>query len=176
MDIIKKSYFTIVQFYDLSILLKKMNIENQTVEEIKNLCDKNNISLLQYSLANRKFDISKYLLEHEAKVNNISKEGCNELHYLAANINSEKAIEIANKLIDKNVDLNLKDKKYKNSPLWYLCQEIFKKPSSEGIQLIIKCLEKKPDILSHNIAGYSIMKLIEKEGTEEIKKKIGEII
>ena len=64
------------------------------------------MSVLQHSLVNRKFDISDYLLKNEVELNHISNDGCNELHYLAANINSEGAIKIANKLIDMNVDLS----------------------------------------------------------------------
>lgn len=172
MNLEKKSYFSIVEFDNLDTLKRKMKYQNETIEDIKNLCDEWNVSLLQCSLAARNFEISRYLLENNTMVNHISKNKYNELHYLAAHLNKEGGIEIANELIDRNVDLNLKDKKYNNSAFWYLCFEVFKNPSDEGNKLLIKCLEKKPDILSCNIAGYSVLKLIEERGTNEIKKRL----
>ena len=44
------------------------------------------------------------------KVNIISNDDCNEFHYLAANINCQGAVEVACRLVDMGVDLNLKDK------------------------------------------------------------------
>lgn len=118
---------------------EKDRFRKKTLDQVKNLCDENGMTLLQQSLASRNFDISEYLLKNEVITNHISNEGYNELHYLAANINYDGAIKIANKLIEDNVDINLKDKRYKNSPLWYLCHEVLKKCSSEGIELIFKC-------------------------------------
>ena len=172
MNINKADYFTIAQFGNLSMFLTKIDLEKKILNQVKNLCDENGMSVLQHSLVNRKFDISDYLLKNEVELNHISNDGCNELHYLAANINSEGAIKIANKLIDMNVDITLKDKKYKNSPLWYLCQEVLKKPSKEGNQLIIKCLRKKADITSCNVAGFSVKRLIEERGTNEMKEEM----
>ena len=172
MNINKAHYFTIAQFGNLSMFLTKIDLEKKILNQVKNLCDENGMSVLQHSLVNRKFDISDYLLKNEVELNHISNDGCNELHYLAANINSEGAIKIANKLIDMNVDITLKDKKYKNSPLWYLCQEVLKKPSKEGNQLIIKCLRKKADITSCNVAGFSVKRLIEERGTNEMKEEM----
>ena len=113
MNINKADYFTIAQFGNLSMFLTKIDLEKKILNQVKNLCDENGMSVLQHSLVNRKFDISDYLLKNEVELNHISNDGCNELHYLAANINSEGAIKIANKLIDMNVDITLKDKKYK---------------------------------------------------------------
>ena len=172
MNINKADYFTIAQFGNLSTLLRKIDLEKKTLDQVKNLCDEKGMSLLQHSLANRKFDISEYLIENEVEVNHISNEVCNELHYLAANINSDGAIKIANKLIDMKVDITLKNKKYKNSPLWDLCQEVLKKNSEEGNQLIIKCLRKKTDITLCNVAGLSVKQLIEERGTDEMKEEM----
>jgi len=130
------------------------------VENIKNLCDINNMSLLEKSLAYGKFDISKYLLDNHVNVNVITKQRCNELHYIAANLNSEKAIEIAKHLVEKNVDLNLQDKKFKNSPFWYLCQEAMRRNTDELYEFIEYCFDKNPDINSVNVAGLSIRSMI----------------
>lgn len=44
------------------------------------------MSLLKHCLAFRKFDTAEYLLQNNAKVNNVTKEGYNEFHIIAAGI------------------------------------------------------------------------------------------
>lgn len=68
---------------------------------------------------------------NNADINVISNEGCNEWHYLAANIHFDGVTQVANRLIDLNVNLDLKEKKYNNSSLWCLCQEVLKKEQKQ---------------------------------------------
>lgn len=160
MDITKADYFAIAQFGNLDLFQKKLELQKEMVKNIKNLCDANNMSLLEKSLAYSKFDISQYLLDNNVNVNIITKQGCNELHYIAANSNNGKAIEIAKYLVEKNVDLNLQDKKFKNSPFWYLCQEAMRRNTDEFYEFIEYCFDKSPDIDSVNVAGLSIRSMI----------------
>lgn len=176
MDISKADYGTVIKFGNLELFKEKIKLEKQTLSEILNTVDKNGISLLQKALISRKFEIANYLLDNNADVNVISNEGCNELHYLSSNINFDGAIQVAYRLINMNVDLNLKENKLNNSPLWCLCQEILKKRTEEGILLIIKCLKKNPDVKSLNCAGYSVEDLINERGTKEMKEAMEEII
>lgn len=176
MDIKKADYGTIIKFGNIELFKEKMKLENHNVDEVLNIVDKNGISLLQKSLISRKFEIANYLLDNNANINVISNEGCNELHYLSSNINFDGAIQIADRLIDMSVDLDLKEKKLNNSSLWCLCQEVLKKRTEDGISLIIKCLNKKPDVKSLNSAGYSVENLINERGTDEMKKVMEEII
>lgn len=176
MDINKADYGTVIKFGNLVLFKEKMKLEKHNIGEVLNIVDKNGISLLEKSLISRKFEIANYLLDNNVDINVISNEGCNELHYLSSNINFDGAIQIANRLIDMNVNLDLKDKKLNNSSLWYLCQEVFKKRTEEGISLIIKCLKNKPDVKSLNSLGYSVEKLINERGTDEMIKVMEEII
>lgn len=89
MDINKADYGTVIKFGNLELFKEKMKLENQNFGEVINIVDKNGISLLQKSLISRKFEIANYLLDNNADINVISNEGCNELHYLSANINSD---------------------------------------------------------------------------------------
>ena len=175
MDINKADYGTVIKFGNLELFKEKMKLENQNFGEVIIIVDKNGISLLQKSLISRKFEIANYLLDNNADINVISNEGFNELDYLSANINSDGAIQLANRLIDMNVDLDLKEKNLNNSSLWCLCQEVLKKRTEEGILLIIKCLKKKPDVRTLNSAGYSVESLINERGTDEMKKVMVEI-
>lgn len=174
MDIEKADYGTIIKFGSLELLKEKLKLEKQDINAIINTVDKNGISLLDKALISRKFDIASYLLDNNVMVNKISEEGCNELHYLSANINFVGAIQIANRLLDLDVDLDLKDKKNGNSALWCLCQEVLKKRTEDGIALIIKCLEKKPNVKLLNNIGYSVENLIAERGTEQMKKTMEE--
>ncbi|EPY6471527.1 hypothetical protein ACWO4B_002170 [Clostridium sporogenes] len=176
MDINKADYGTVIKFGNIELLKEKMKLEKKSINEVLNIVDKSGVSLLEKALTSRKFEIVNYLLDNNADINVISNEGCNELHYLAANINSNGAIQVANRLIDMNVNLDLKEKKYNNSSLGCLCQEVLKKRTEEGISLIIKCLKKNPNVKSLNNIGYSVENLINERGTDEMKKAMEEII
>lgn len=175
MDINKADYKTIIKFGNLELFKQKLLLENSNLMDVLNVVDKDGISMLQHSLVSRKFEISNYFIRNNANINVVSNEGRNELHYLASNINFEGAVQIANQLIDMNVSLDLKEKKTNNSSLWCLCHEVLKNRSQDGILLIIKCLKNNPDIKSLNSAGYSVQKLINERGTDEMKKVIEEI-
>ncbi|VYU69457.1 ankyrin repeat domain-containing protein [Clostridium paraputrificum] len=176
MDINKADYGTVIKFGNLELFKEKMKLENHNIGEVLNIVDKNGVSLLEKSLISRKFEIANYLLDNNADINVISNEGCNELHYLSANLNSHRAIQVANRLIDMHVDLDLQEKKFNNSSLWCLCQEVLKKRTEGGISLIIKCLKNKPDIKSLNSEGYSVENLINERGTDEMKKVMEDIL
>ncbi|GAB6593358.1 ankyrin repeat domain-containing protein [Bacillus cereus] len=176
MDINKADYGTIIKFGNLKLFLEKLKIEGNCIEEIVDSIDKNGISLLEKSLISRKFDIANFLLDNGAKVNIISNDDCNEFHYLSANINCQGAVEVACRLVDMGVDLNLKDKKFGNSAIWSLCQEVLKKRTKEGNDLIVKCLGKRPNINDENKYGYSLRDLIEERGTDDMKKVLEMIV
>lgn len=176
MDINKADYGTIIKFGNLESFSKKIKMEKQDISEIINILDDKGISLLEKALISRKFEIGNFLLDNNANVNVVSNEGCNELHYLAANINFDGAVKIAYRLLDKGVSLNLKERKLNNSALWCLCQEIFKKRTEEGISLIEECLKRQPDIKSVNSSGFSVEWLINERGTDILKKTMEDVI
>src|SRR6478736_1745470 len=143
MHLNKADFGTVIKFGNLEDFLKKLNIENKCIEEVVNFMDKNATSLLETSLISRKFDTAKFLLDNNAQVNVISNEGCNELHYVAANINCIGAVDVAYRLVEMGVDLNLKDKKFANSAILSLCQEVLKERTQDGHDLVVHCLEKR---------------------------------
>ncbi|MCG1021458.1 ankyrin repeat domain-containing protein [Sutcliffiella horikoshii] len=172
MDINKADLWTIIKFGNFEDFLGKLKNGNKCIEDVINSVDINGISLLERSLISRKFDIANFLLDNNAKVNIISNEGCNELHYLAANINCTGAVDLANRLVETGVDLNLKDGKFSNSAIMTLCQEVLKERTKEGNELIIKCLGKRPNINDLNRYGYSLKRIIEERGTEDMKEAL----
>src|SRR5699024_4613034 len=146
MDIHKADLWTVIWFGNLDDFLQKLNIESKSIEEVINTVDKDGISLLQRTLIARKIEISKILLGNDNDVNVILNENSNELYYLTANIYFLGVIDIAYKLVELGVDLNLKNKKYANSVLFTLCQDVLTKRTKEGNQFILKCIKMKPDI------------------------------
>ncbi|MCG3087962.1 ankyrin repeat domain-containing protein [Sporosarcina cyprini] len=170
MDIGKADFGTVIKFGNLEKFLQKFHAENKQIQEVVDSVDENGISLLEKSLISRKFDIANYLLDKKAKVNIVSKEGFNELHYIAANINFPGAVEVADRLVKMGVDLNVKDKKYSNSAIITLCLEVLKKRTEDGNEFIVSCLKKKPNVHDFNKAGYSLERLIKERGTDEMKK------
>lgn len=175
MDISKADFSTIVKMGTVADFKEKINKEGKSLRDVVNDVDQYGISLLEQALIYRKFDFAKYFLDAEVKVNVISKTGSNEFHYIAANINVSTAIDIANILLEKDVDLSLKEIKYGNTALFSLCMEVLKKRTPEGIAFIVNCLKKKPDVDQMNKAGYSTRLLIVERGTDEMKKALEEL-
>lgn len=169
MDIERTKYFTIVQFGTKDVLMRKLAGESCTLDDIKDLRDDNGVSLFEKSLSFRNFDISQALLEKNVEVNVVSKDKCNELHYLAANIESRESVSIAEKLIELGVDLNLQDKKYGNTPFWYLCDVAIRKNQEYINNLVRLCVEKGVDIDIPNKISNTTRNMIMERGTKELK-------
>jgi len=174
-NIDKADLFTIIQFGSKEDFIKKLQLENKSIENIKNLCDNNKVSLLSKCLAFRKFEIAKMLLTTGTAINVVSNQGLNELHYLVSNIHEVGAIAIGNILLEKGVDINLADKKYGNTPLWYLCLEATRSNSEELYAFIEKCLYLKPEIDKLNSSGISIRIMIEKGDFKFLSKLIKKV-
>ena len=160
MNIEKADYGTIVKFGTLKDLHEKIKIKNDNVADIINWVDDSGISLLERSLISRKFEISKFLLDNNAKVNIVSKEGNNEFHFLAPNINCIEAVEIGKLLLSKGTSVMQKDAKYGNTAFFSLCMEAFKERSESTMNFIEKCFEQVTDVDEKNKNGFSIRKLI----------------
>ena len=172
MDIKKADYGTIIKFGTLEDFMSKLELEAQNLGDIIDDLDANGISLLQKALISRKFDIAIYLLNERANVNVISKDGFNELHYLAANINFDGAIDLARVLIDRGADLNQIDNKYGNPAILSICLELLKRQTEEGIKFIEEVLSYQLNIDIINKSGISVRKLLTERGTDSIKKII----
>lgn len=169
MDLQRADYGTVIKFGTLDDFQKKLDLESQSLIDVIDSTDANGISLLQKALISRKFDIVKYLLNEGAKVNIISKDGFNELHYLAANINFDAAIQIARLLIKHGVDLNHVDKKYGNSALLSVCFELLKRQTEEGMEFIEEIISQDTNIDIVNKSGICVRTLLNERGTDKIK-------
>ena len=174
MNIEKADYGTIVKFGTLKDLHEKIKIKNDNVADIINWVDDSGISLLERSLISRKFEISKFLLDNNAKVNIVSKEGNNEFHFLAPNINCIEAVEIGKLLLSKGTSVMQKDVKYGNTAFFSLCMEAFKERSESTMNFIEKCFEQVTDVDEKNKNGFSIRNLIMERGSDELKKRLEE--
>lgn len=172
MNLEKADYGTIVRFGTLKDLQEKMKQKGEDISEIVNLTDDSGISLLEKSLVSRKFEISKYLLDNNAKVNIVSKDGNNEFHFLAPNINCNEAIEIGKLLLRKGTSVMQKEMKYGNTAFFSLCLEAFKGRSECTMEFIEECFDKVTDVDKKNNNGLSVRKLIAERGTEKLKKRL----
>lgn len=170
MNLEKANFFTVIQFGTKKLFIKKLDMERCSLSDIVNIKDANGVSLLEISLANRKFDIARILIENDAKINVVSNDRCNELHYLSPNIDSDESITIAKQLIEAGVFLNLQDKKYKNTPFWYLCEKAIQKNSQEMNEIIKVCMKKAPDINVPNVAGNTIKSMLLERGNSALKE------
>lgn len=168
MNIEKADIFTIVQLGNIKLLKHKLNIINEKIEDIKDEKDKNGISLLERSIIGRNFDISKEILNVNPKLNIISNDGYNELHYIAFNLLSDESIDIAKIIIQKGVDLNLKDKVYGNTPFMYICQAVIKNKNLKLIDFAKFCMDYNPNLNCKNMQGFNAKDIINMYGDYEL--------
>ena len=167
MDLNKASYETILMIGTLEDLKKKLELTNETIEDIINRY----VDLLGTSLSFRKFEISNYLLDNGATVNVISEDGYNEFHILATNIYYDGAIEIGKRLLKKGTSLMTIDKKDGNTAFFSLCNNGIAR-GEEIEDFLIECLDYVSDIDIKNKRGLSVRDIIEKRGTPRIKEII----
>lgn len=170
MNLEKANFFTVIQFGTKELFIQKLDMERCSLSDIMNIKDENGVSLLEKSLVNRKFDIAQMLIENGVQLNVVSKDNCNELHYISANIDSDESMNIAKQLIEAGVTLNLQDKKYKNTPFWYLCEKAIHKNSQEMNELIKVSMKKTPDLNIPNVVGNTVKSMILERGSKELKE------
>ena len=170
MNIENASYHTIVMFGGIDELKQKLRKDKKKLRNIIDMKNDNDETLLEIALSYRNFKLAKLLLSNRAKVNNISKEGYNEFHYLAANLHFEGALECAKLLLKKGVDLSLQDHKYENTAMFSLCLEALKHPSPAVCEFICACLAKKQGIDEKNIRGNTVRMMVEERGTSEMRE------
>lgn len=172
MDIKSVDLFTVVQFGTKELFEEKLRSEQIQLKQIINLTNERGISILEQCLINRKFDIAELLIKNGSEVNVISKDNCNELHYLSSNIKNNESIRIANQLIRLGVDLNLKDKKYGNTPFWYLCEKAIQINTEESNEMISICMEQTPNVRSSNVVGKTVEALVIERGNNWLNKVV----
>lgn len=170
MNLEKADLFAIVQFGNYQLFTEKLKIIKNTLDNIKNEKDLQGISLLQRSIIGKNFDISKELLLLNCKINVISKEGYNELHYIYANLKTKESFSVAKKIIEKGGDLNLKDKLYGNTPFNYICQEAIKQhnQTEDFFDFVKFCMKYNPDLNSNNFYNINIIKLVKESKNEKL--------
>ena len=138
-----------------------------------NYTDAQGRSLLSRCLISRKFDLAKEFLEHNAEVNRVGKDGCNEFHYIAANIRYG-GVEVARMLLERGVSLMAKDKSYGNTALSTLYLEILKTRSDEEMAFLEDCFRQAESFDVCNKYGNSARKLVNKYGPEKLKEIVEE--
>lgn len=174
MDLQKADYGTVIKFGSLEDLQCKLKLENQKIGDVIDTVDANGVSLFQKTLISRKFEVAHYLLNENVKINVISKEGFNELHYLAANINIDGAIDLARLLIQRGCDLSQIDNKYGNTAMLSICLELLKRQSDDGMKFLEEVLSNHQNIDISNNSGISVRKLLTERGPDKIKELIKE--
>jgi ankyrin repeat protein len=156
-------------FGGIDELKQKLRKDKKKLRDIMDMKNANDETLLEMALSYRKFELAKFLLSNGAKVNNISKDGYNEFHYLAANLHFDGALECAQLLLEKGVDLSVQDHKYENTAMFSLCLEALKHPSPTVCEFICACFTKKQGIDEKNIRGNTVRMMVEARGAPEMK-------
>lgn len=119
----------------------------------------NGQSLLHYSIAYEKKDITMELLNKNININLQDKNGSTVLHYIC----DYPDLEIAKLLIEKGVDINARDK-YGNSAIWYAVGNC-KGRNYDLVELIMKY---NPDIHLKNNVGKSPLDSAVQDGDEKL--------
>jgi ankyrin repeat protein len=125
-------------------------------------------SLLQNAISHRKYDIAKFLIEKECNINNQDERGYTALDYLLSGYNNENK-EIYNELIEllleKDINLELEDYEYGNTPLMEATTN-----AKVPLHILEKILKKGADPHHKNKAGRSPYDMVKKYDIKELNE------
>lgn len=168
----KATYDVICQFGNLDDFKKKLEMNGDTIDAIKNKKDHQGFSLLEHALASIKFDIADYLIENNAEINVKTDDG-NEFHMIAYRLYNPGGVEMAYRLLDFGVSLNIQDKKYKNTGFITLCNGIFPKRREPEVEFLAECLRRgNVDLNIKNVIGKTPRDFINDRGPDCLKEII----
>lgn len=173
MNIEKADYISILRYGTEKEFYEKMFLEDRKLVDIINQKATESSSLLMAAISGRKFELAKVLLENGIKVNQITQDGYNEFHILAAHLRHPSALVVAELLLEKGVDLAYQDKIFGNTAMFSLCLESLKAINPPEVRdFVCRCLSKNKGIDEKNKRGNNVRTLIETRGTSEMKKAI----
>lgn len=165
------SYVHVAMFGSPADLIEKLGKERGALNKIIDQLDSDGMSLLEKAIAYHNFSIANFLLEHNAKVNVVSNEGYNELHYIASHFNIEGAVQIARCLLDKGVSLSAQDSIYHNTALLTLCIEgtRYRNRTPEVVSFLVDCIRKGEGLYEKNRIDLNAEQFVLNKGTPEMK-------
>ena len=166
----KTIYYAIAAFKSLDHLKNQMVIDRITECDIKKIRFDDGLSLLEVAIANRQYDICNYLLDIDSPVNIVTKSGNNELGIISPNLHDINAVSIANRLLEKGVDLSLIDKKYGNTVMFSITLHIITHANIDNILFLEKCLRKGSGIYEKNKNHKCVIDIL-----NDYKQKLDEI-
>ncbi|RUM72907.1 MAG: hypothetical protein DSZ09_00780 [Sulfurovum sp.] len=133
-------------------------------EENCNDIDEFKVSLLQNAISDEEYDIAKFLIEKECNLDNQDDRGYTALHYILGS-RDEANYKLFDDLIEKNVNLELVDDEYGNSPL----MEAVLNPKIP-LSMIQKLLEKGADPHHKNNVDKSPYDLVQQYNIKELNE------
>ncbi len=154
-------YQAIALARNLEYLKKQMIADSTSPQDINEIRFPGNVSLLEAALSARRFDIANYLLDMNAPVNVVTDEHNNELSIVTPWINDSEALMIAERLVKRDVDLTLADKKFGNPVLLSIVIECVQHINERKLQFMKACLDKEPNIFDlKNKRGVTIRMIL----------------
>lgn len=140
MNIKNADFETIVMLGTLDDLIKKMDEEKVTFDQLKSYRGYDDLSLLSIAIGVPNFGIANLLLDENFAINIIGKPKINELGYLSYYINSKEALALAYRLLSCGIDLNQQDKRYGNTTLMFLCINSLRCQDHEHLDFLETCI------------------------------------
>lgn len=149
----------IIRYGTVQDFLEELKKAKKSIRDIANEIDEQGISLLEYSLSYRKFDISNLLIDNGAKINVYSKQGLNEFSYLAPNLRFDGAIEIGEKLLKLGVEL---ENESTNLPMLDIFRNLLGVTDERKLSFVKNCIKKIPNTNDKKKSGISVYDFIKK--------------
>ncbi|HNZ26041.1 MAG TPA: hypothetical protein PLG34_09605 [Spirochaetota bacterium] len=168
-----------MRYSSLDWVIEKLKTLGIDDEKLKHLRGENGGSLLSEAISFGARDGIRYCLSKDIPMNCVTTRGYNEMHLVAENLfyntNTPEelhfAIEIANELLDRGVDLSVQDKSYGNLPVYSLIYAGALK-SPEGVELVKRCIKMNSPVHIKNKNGLDILGWMNDIAEPNVEKEI----
>ncbi len=160
----KQLYHFLAADKSVDDIIGQMSIDSLDFSDIGAITGQDGSSMLEIAIAHRNFSVAEYLLNHRVPVNIVTKEGYNEFHIIAPHLRDAKAVELAKRLLMKNVSLSQTDKKYKNTAMFSITLEIVQHQTDFNIEFLKLCIMRKEGLFEKNIRGFCASDFLLKYG------------
>ncbi len=157
-------YMAMASFNSVKQLMQQMQVDNLNIQDLFLIRDSFGGSMLEAALSGRNYEVAEWLMDANHPVNIITRELYNELHIIAPHLDESEAVILADRLLDRGVDLAQQDKRFHNTAMFDIVMNVIRHPNPANQRFLNKCIQQQKGLRELNIRDYSACKILQERG------------